>query len=75
MKCVICKTGETKQGSAVVTLSRNGTTLVFKSVPAEICANCGEEYFDEATTARLLKIAEEAARAKVQVDIREFAPA
>ena len=72
MRCVICKQAETKPGKATVTLERNGTTLVVKEVPARVCPNCGEEYVDEETTARLLQAAEEAARAGVQVDIREY---
>lgn len=75
MKCVICKNGETKPGKATVTLERNGTTLVVKGVPANVCANCGEEYVDEGTTARLLKTAEEAASSGVQVDVRDYAAA
>jgi hypothetical protein len=45
-------------------------TLVVKGVPAQVCENCGEEYADEATTARLLQVAEEAAQTGVQVDVR-----
>jgi YgiT-type zinc finger domain-containing protein len=75
MKCVICKKGETKPGKATVTLERNGTTLVVKGVPANVCTNCGEEYVDEGITDRLLKTAEEAARSGVQVDVREYAAA
>jgi hypothetical protein len=47
--------------------------LVIKGVPAEVCANCGEGYAGEATTALLLRTAEEAARAGVEVDVREYA--
>jgi len=72
MKCVICKNGETKPGKATVTLERNGMTLVFKAVPANVCVNCGEEYIDEQTTGVLLKKAEEAAQAGVQVDVRQY---
>ena len=75
MKCVICKKGETKPGTSTVTLERNGTTLVIKGVPANVCTNCGEEYVDEGTTDRVLKTAEEAARSGVQVDVREYAAA
>lgn len=46
MKCVICKQGETRPGAATLTLSRDGTTLVIKGVPASVCANCVEEYVD-----------------------------
>ena len=72
MRCVICKQGETRPGTATVTLERDSLPLVVKCVPAQICENCGEEYVDEQTTARLLQTAEEAARASVQVDIRQY---
>ncbi len=72
MKCVICRQGETRPGKPTVKLERDALTLVGKSVPALVCDNCGEEYMDEATTARLLKTAEEAAQAGVQVDVREY---
>lgn len=75
MKCVICKVGDIRQGKATVTLERDGTTLVIKGVPARVCDNCGEEYVDEETADQLLKTAEEAVRAKVQVDIREYVAA
>ena len=75
MKCVVCKHGETQPGVTTVTLSRGNTTVVFKGVPAQICENCGEEYVDENITARLLAIAEEAARSGVQVDVRDYVAA
>lgn len=75
MTCLICKHGETRTGMATVTLEREGTTLVIKGVPAQVCTNCGEEYVDEDTTARLLHTAEEAARIGVQVDVRQYAAA
>jgi hypothetical protein len=37
MKCVICKKGRTKLGTATVTLDKDGATLVFKSVRL-VCA-------------------------------------
>ena len=75
MRCVICKKGNTRQGKATVTLERDGTTLIVRRVPAEVCENCGEEYVDETAATSLLKTAEEAARAGAHVDIREFAAA
>lgn len=72
MKCVICKKGLIQPGKATVTLERNGMTLVFKGVPADVCQNCGEQYIDEKTTATLLKKAEEAAQAGIQVDVRQY---
>ncbi len=75
MKCVICKHGDTKPGTGTVTLERGGATVVFKDVPGEVCGNCGEEYFDEATTDRLLQIAEEAARTGIEVAIQHYTAA
>lgn len=72
MKCAICKHGETRPGSGTVTLERGDTTVVFKNVPSDICSNCGEKYYDESVTAQLLETAEEAAQARVQVEVREY---
>jgi YgiT-type zinc finger domain-containing protein len=72
MECVICKRGETRPGTATITVKHNSTVLVIKGVPADICANCGEEYVSEATTAHLLRTAEEVSRAGVEVDVREY---
>ena len=49
--------------------------MVIKGVPARVCQNCGEEYVEEAITAHVLKTAEEAVRAGVQVDVRTYAAA
>ena len=75
MKCVICKHGETKPGKATVTLNRDQLILVVKGVPAQVCGNCGEEFIGEDVTSQLLKVAEEAARTGVQVDVREYVAA
>jgi YgiT-type zinc finger domain-containing protein len=75
MKCVICNQGNTRPGTATVTLTRDLLTLVVKSVPAQVCENCGEEYVDDETSQQLLAAAEEASRAGVQVDVREYTAA
>ena len=72
MKCVICKQGETRPGAATVTLERESTMLIVKSVPAQVCQNCGEEYINEDVTTKLLQQAEEAVRAGVQVTVRTY---
>ena len=72
MNCVICKGGQTRPGRTAVTLEQENTTLVFKAVRAEICANCGEAYVAEEVSRQILAAAEQAARSGVQVDVREF---
>ena len=72
MKCVICRQGETQLSTATVTLTRAAITLVVKGVPAQVCNNCGEEYLNEDTSAHLLQVAEDASKAGVLVDVREY---
>ena len=75
MKCVICRYGEAFPGRTTITLERDSVILIIKGVPAQVCASCGEAYTDEEVTRRLLETAEQAVRAGVQVEIREYATA
>ncbi len=73
MKCSICRHGEARPGSVTVPLERNAMTLVFREGPALVCENCGEIFHEETVTAALLKQAEQAAAAGVEIDVRRFA--
>jgi YgiT-type zinc finger domain-containing protein len=75
MKCPLCRQGELRPGTSDETVSYEGMTLVVKDVPAEICDTCGEAYFDEQVTQRLLDLAREAAAAGVVVDVRRYVAA
>ncbi|WP_312915023.1 type II toxin-antitoxin system MqsA family antitoxin [Candidatus Competibacter phosphatis] len=72
MKCVICKTGETHPGTASMVLEREGTTVLIRDVPGEICDTCGEVYYDAETTERLLDQAEQAYRNGVDVEVKRY---
>ena len=73
MKCVICKHGETAPGSVTVTFEREGTVVVIKAVPASVCQDCGEYYLDEATSARVLAMGEEAVRRRAEMEVVRYA--
>jgi YgiT-type zinc finger domain-containing protein len=75
MKCVVCKHGQTKPGTMTATFERDGATLVFKDVPADVCQSCGESYLSSDTSQKLLLQAEEAVKRGVQVDVRRFVAA
>ena len=75
MNCVICQHGETKSGKTTVTLESNHMTLVITGVPAQVCENCGEAYVDEEIAVQLPQTVEDAARAGVSVDVREYVAA
>ena len=46
MKCVHCK-GKMKKGTAPFHIDRKGCHLMLESVPAWVCEQCGEAYFEE----------------------------
>jgi len=73
MKCVICKIGETREGTVTVTLQRDTSIIIIKNVPAEVCENCGEYYLSEQVTETVLQIAEKAAENKPEVEILQYA--
>jgi YgiT-type zinc finger domain-containing protein len=74
MKCVICRHGETREGTTTVTFERDGMTLVVKDVPAQVCTNCGEDYVDEHVAREILGIAERMAKSGALVDVRRYVP-
>jgi len=73
MKCVICKEGETGTGKVSVTLERNGCTVIFREVPADVCDNCGEYYLSEELTEKLLTRADAAVKSGAEIEILRFA--
>jgi YgiT-type zinc finger domain-containing protein len=75
MRCLICRKGSTKPGTTTVTLERSGLIMVIKGVPAQVCKNCGEAYVDQKVALELLASAEKAAKAGVEVEIREYVTA
>ncbi len=72
MKCVICKHGETAPGAATLSLTQNGSVLVVKDVPADICGTCGEEYLSEDVGRRVTVLINEMSQHGVEVDVRTY---
>ncbi len=65
MKCAHCQ-GVMKRGTAPLHIDRNGCHLVIDRVPAWVCEQCGEAYFEEREVAaiqELIKSVEEKSRA------------
>jgi len=47
MKCIHCQ-GTMKKGFAPLHIDRKGCHLTLDNVPAWVCGQCGEAYFEEA---------------------------
>ena len=75
MKCVICKNGETRSGTATVTLERGEATVVIKDVPADVCENCGEYYLSEKMTEEVMALAEDAVRHGAEIEVLRYGAA
>ena len=72
MKCAICRNGSTTEGCTTVVLERDHTTVIFKNVPAHICANCGEEYVSAAVNQALLSRAQKEWADGIIFEMRNF---
>ena len=46
MKCIYCQ-GEMKRGTTPLHVDRKGCHLTLDAVPAWVCEQCGEPYFEE----------------------------
>jgi YgiT-type zinc finger domain-containing protein len=69
MICLTCKVATPEPGFTTVTLERDGAIIVFKDVPARICPNCGEKYFDGDITNRLLTQAQDAIAKGAELEV------
>lgn len=72
-KCVMCKSGNLEYKNITTTLKSGNMVLVFRNVPADVCGNCGEEYFEATVTSKLLAIAKETIKVGgVEVMVKSF---
>ncbi|WP_427500850.1 type II toxin-antitoxin system MqsA family antitoxin [Methylomonas sp. MED-D] len=72
MMCVICKLGMMIDDFASITLEFGETILVFKNVPAKVCNNCGEEYFEGNILASLFEQANSPINQSSKIQLRHF---
>ncbi len=54
-ECYLCK-GNIEKKLVIVEREYNGKKIIIEDVPAEVCQQCGEKYFDSETTLKLEKI-------------------
>lgn len=46
MKCLLCG-GEMEKSTVAYTVDRRGYHLFIEKIPAYVCSQCGERYFEE----------------------------
>ena len=47
MKCLLCN-GEMEKSKVSYTIDRKGYHVFIEKIPAYVCSQCGERFFDEA---------------------------
>lgn len=55
MECIMCK-GLTEKKTVNYILDLDNTIIIIKDVPANVCKQCGERYFDNDVMENLEKI-------------------
>jgi YgiT-type zinc finger domain-containing protein len=55
MKCLYCP-GMMARGTAPFHIDRKGYHLILDTIPAWVCTQCGEAYFEEATVEAIQQV-------------------
>ena len=70
MNCFMCKGNlEEKKVNYVVDLE---DTIIIKGVPARVCTQCGEQYFDDETAENIEKIVNQLKQLSTEVTIVNY---
>ncbi len=69
MECALCKVGTTEKGTVTVTLERDGSIVLIKDVPAEVCTNCGHYYLSEETTRAVMQTGNDAVGKGAELEV------
>lgn len=70
MNCFVCKGNlEEKKVNYVVDLEE---TIIIKGVPARVCTQCGEQYFDDETAENIEKIVNQLKQLATEVTIVNY---
>lgn len=73
VSCPICKSGTMTSGHTSLTFERAGATVVVKSVPANICDNCGEAFVAEDVARRVHDVAQAEFKKGVEIEVIHYA--
>ncbi|MBF0490904.1 MAG: type II toxin-antitoxin system MqsA family antitoxin [Candidatus Omnitrophica bacterium] len=69
--CPLCG-GKKQLGKTNFTVSLGEGILVVRDVPALVCGQCGEDWIEDKTALRLEKIADEARKKHLQIEVAAF---
>ena len=71
MECFKCK-GNLKEKKVNYVVDLDNTIIVIKGVPAKVCINCGEKYFDDNTAENIERIVNKLKELAVEVTVVNY---
>lgn len=71
MKCFMCK-GETEKKLVNYIVDMDKTIVIIKDVPANVCKQCGERYFDDEVMEKLEKVIENIKKVSVEISVVRY---
>lgn len=69
--CPLCG-GKKTNGTTTFTADLGSGVVVVRQVRATVCAQCGEEWIDDATARQLEQIVDDARERQLQVEVAEL---
>lgn len=71
MNCIVCK-GELTKKDINHIVDIDGHIIIIKNVPAEVCEQCGESFFENQVALTLEKIVDEIVSNKAEITIVNY---
>ncbi len=71
MDCFICK-GKLEEKKVNYIADLEDTIIIIKGVPAKVCTQCGEQYFDDETTENIERIVNQLKQVPIEVSIVNY---
>lgn len=74
MTCPICGEEALGRGTTTFAADADGTVVVVRDVPADVCANCGEAFIGDALAVELEALVAEAKQSGTESLVRHYQP-
>lgn len=71
MSCFRCK-GKMEEKKVNYMVDLENTIIIIKGVPARVCAECGEQYFDDETSENIEKIVNQLKSLSTEVTVVKY---
>lgn len=74
MTCPVCGQGDLHAGSTTFAADADGTVVVVRNVPADVCEVCGESFIDEVVAGALEELVADSKVSGTESIVRHYQP-